>query len=413
MDNHKNINLELLKKFFDKNCSKHEQQIVIKWFLEEAYEQNLRTVLKANWDEIDFSHHELDENTFRVLDKIHIEIEKETNRDSSKGIHLNRKKKNWEWLKYAAMIAVLISTGSVFYYSNFSEKAISQKVISEIKPGYEKATLILANGEEVNLEEKKENVLKFNSSIQIKNKDKVLSYTTNKTDSMKIDDAVFKEIEYNTLKVPAGGIYQVVLADGTKVWLNSASSLKYPVSFNTSDQRIVELSGEGFFDVTQSDKKFIVKTSKVDIAVLGTKFNVSSYAGDKFISTTLVEGAVVLSNDYNSIVLKPNDQGYLNKDSNKFYVKNVDVKLFTAWREGKFYFEKQKLKDLLKIVGRWYDVQIIIESPVLEEKLFTGVINKKDSFKHLLKMISQSLNIEYELNKNKLNNEYELKVLKK
>jgi len=418
MKKEKKIDVALLKRFFNKKCTEAEQKNVVNWFVDEAYEQKLSFLLKKYWDELDCQQKDLNEATERILNKIHIQIEEETKTSVKKNIEAaepekKNKIKYLKLFKYAAMIAVLISTGFVFYYSSFSEKAISEKVISEIKPGYEKATLILANGTEVNLEEKQGDVLELNTSVQIVNKDKVLSYTTNLTDLIAIEETANKVIEYNTLKVPAGGIYQAVLADGTKVWLNSASSLRYPVNFSANSERIVELTGEGYFDVAKNGKKFIVKTSEVDIAVLGTEFNVSSYDEDKFTATTLVEGSVVLSNEYNSIVLSPNDQGYLKMNSDKFEVNNVDVNLYTSWRTGKFYFEKQKLKDLLKIVGRWYDVQIEIDSPMLEEKLFTGVINKNESFDFLLKMISQSLNIEYELNKNEQNNQYELRVLKK
>jgi len=418
MKKEKKIDVELLKRFFNKQCTEAEQENVVNWFVDEAYEQKLSFLLKKYWDELDYQQNDLNEATERILNKIHIQIEEESKTSAKKNADATEpeKKNKVKYInvfKYAAMIAILISTGFVFYYSSFSEKAISAKVIKEIKPGSEKATLILANGTEVNLEEKEGNVSIFNASTEIVNKDKVLSYKTNVINSENAEELVSDELKYNTLKVPAGGIYQILLEDGTKVWLNAASSLKYPVTFNTSSQRIVELTGEGYFDVAKNGKKFIVKTSQVDITVLGTEFNVSSYAEDEFIATTLVEGSVVLSNNYNSIELKPNDQGILKIDSDKFEVKKVDVNLFTSWRTGKFYFEKQKLKDLLKIVGRWYDVQIVIESPILEEKLFTGVINKNESFDFLLKMISQSLNIEYELNKNEENNQYELRVLKK
>jgi ferric-dicitrate binding protein FerR (iron transport regulator) len=225
-----------------------------------------------------------------------------------------------------------------------------------------------------------------------------------------------KNIGTNTLFVPRGGIYKLVLPDGSKVWLNSSSSLKYPTSFE-GNKRIVELSGEAYFEVKKdATKDFIVKTKMRDISVLGTSFNVSAYNDDAFFAATLAEGKIKLVGDQQKeVYLKPGEQAVVvKKDSNTVQVKNVNPQVYSAWKDGTFFFENMSLDNILRKVGRWYNFKTDFSDVQLSEITFTGLASKEFPAKRLLDRISKSANVSYEIIQNTENNdEYLVKISRK
>ncbi|MFC2109908.1 FecR family protein, partial [Bacteroidota bacterium] len=315
-------------------------------------------------------------------------------------------------LKYAAAILILFTIGNSIYRANFDTNTITKEAIKNIKPGSEKATLILSDGTTVDLESHKNELILSDNRTQAKNKEEGLVYNIVANENS--TSSVIKPLKYNTLKVPTGGMYQVVLSDGTKVWLNSETSLTYPEIF-TGEQRIVQLKGEAYFEVTKNSKEFIVKTNTAEITVLGTQFNVSSYIDDAFFSSTLVEGKIKLAtsaNSNNSIILAPNQRGLINKNSSKIQVTPVDTEAYTAWIEGKFYFKSERLENILKRMSRWYNIDIIYEDDTLKNKIFTGVFYKGKTIDNLLDMICKTTQVNYSIIKNKINDKYELTLTK-
>jgi len=336
-----------------------------------------------------------------VKEKIHTRIVASINNSKSKKPVF----KLFTVLKYAAAIVVLFSVSNIVFKNNFSEQAITKKAIDNIKPGYEKAVLILGDGTSVNLEEHKNEVIASNSLTVVQNKENILKYELKEATSEQVSE---KEI-YNTLLVPTGGIYQVNLPDGTNVWLNSQSSLKYPVKF-IGNQRIVELEGEAYFDVTKNEKEFIVKTLTADITVLGTEFNVSAYKEDGYFASTLVEGEVKLSGENNSVMLQPGQQAYFTTSNLTIELKAVDTSIYTAWLEGKFYFEREKLGHILGKMSRWYNIEIEFEDETIKNETFTGVVLKDKSIDNLLNKITQTTNLNYTIIKNKSDEKYKLMI---
>jgi len=338
-----------------------------------------------------------------VKEKMHTRILASINKSNTKKPVI----KLFTVLKYAAVIAILFSVTNIVFKNNFSEQAITKKAIDKIKPGYEKAVLILGDGTSVNLEEHKNEVIASNNLALVQNKENILKYELKESTS---EQVVEKEI-YNTLLVPTGGIYQVTLPDGTNVWLNSQSSLKYPVKF-VGDQRIVELEGEAYFDVTKNDKEFIVKTLTADITVLGTEFNVSAYEEDGYFASTLVEGEVKLSGENNSVMLQPGQQAYFTASNLTIELKAVDTSIYTAWMEGKFYFEREKLGHILDRMSRWYNIEIEFEDEAIKNETFTGVVLKDKSIDNLLNKITQTTNLNYTIKKNKSDEKYKLMIIR-
>lgn len=298
-------------------------------------------------------------------------------------------------LKYAAIILALLSIAIPFYKGKTESTKEITNVVTSLLPRYNNPTLILADGTVVSLEPKKDTIVSKNGIIT--NVNQVLAYNT------KTSKGISSNAE-NTLIVPVGGIYAVTLSDGTKVWLNSKSTLKYPVNFS-GDKRTVTLDGEAYFEVTKNTHSpFSVKTKSGNVNVLGTHFNVSSYSDDEIFSTTLVEGKVEVSDFDNSskkssVILRPNQQVNINAVTISPKVIEVDTELYTAWKEGKFYFENESLKEILKKMARWYNFNLHFEEKSLEKIKFTGSVLKDEPLEDLLEVIGKSSGVKYKITK--------------
>ena len=213
--------------------------------------------------------------------------------------------------------------------------------------------------------------------------------------------------EFCTISVPKGNKSEIVLPDGSKIWLNNNSKLVYPKKFNKSE-REVELIGEGYFEVQRNTKiPFIVKTSDVSIKVLGTKFNISAYPNDKFIETTLISGKVTVQSNENPEVvstLNPGESMTFDKLNNQTAITPVDTKFYTYWMKGEFVFRDEKFEILAKRIERIYNVEIIFEDQTLKEKTYTGDFKVDDNIYSILEIFkrSTSVPIEYITDRNKI-----------
>ena len=308
-------------------------------------------------------------------------------------------------LKYAAVLVFLAAISSVFYYLNNDAKMQNQEVVvKDIEPKYNNPTLVLADGTVISLEPKKEKIVSKNGVIS--NLNQVLVYDAKDVKGIASDGE-------NTLIVPVGGIYSVILSDGTKVWLNSKSSLKYPVKFS-GNTRDVTLEGEAYFEVSKNPHSpFTVKTKSGNVTVLGTHFNVSAYQEDKKFETTLAEGKVKISQiskseKNESVILKPGQQASVRNETIK--VAEVDPYGYSAWKDGKFYFENENLKNILDKMERWYNFNVRFEQKSLEQIKFTGIVLKDQSIDQFLDIIRKTSNVKYKITK--INQTYEVTISK-
>ena len=218
---------------------------------------------------------------------------------------------------------------------------------------------------------------------------KVLNYTLT---------TVKSEPLYNTITVPAGGEFSVLLSDGSSVHLNSCSSLTYPVPF-MGDVREVKLSGEAYFDVTKSDRPFIVKMEDIDVRVLGTSFNLSGYTTDQNVSVTLVSGKVAirdhqLQRDFN---VTPGMRFEYNRESQQVKMWEVDPELYISWMKGKFRFEDMRLEDIMVTLNRWYDCTITYSDNTLRDLRFTGAAEKDRPASYLLELIEMITEVKFQI----------------
>lgn len=201
------------------------------------------------------------------------------------------------------------------------------------------------------------------------------------------------------IEVPKGQMSSILLPDGTKVQLNSESKLVYSSSFSTGN-RTVTLEGEGFFDVAKdASHSFIIKTHLLDFKVYGTKFNVQAYPGDKEVNSTLVEGSlgVIRKTGAELTRLVPGENVNFKEENQKITVENVDVQLYTSWKDGLVTFKNEKLKDIAKKIERWYNVQIVITNPRLAEEFYMGTIMKNKPIDQLLEVFKLTSSLNYRI----------------
>ena len=292
--------------------------------------------------------------------------------------------------KYAAAASLItfIAFGTI-YKLQYNKNAGTIATNTTIQIGSDKAALTLEDGSNIVLD--KETTYE---SAKLKSNGKSLVYHTSKN--------LNKELIYNYLTIPRGGQFFVELSDGTKVWLNSDSKLKYPVSFIKGNPREIELVyGEAYFEVSKSTEHngdaFILKTNEQSINVLGTMFNVKAYRNETEIITTLIEGSVSVSNHINKSILKPGQQSKLSQAKNDFEISTVEIEEFVSWRKGEFSFTNKSLKEIMRVLSRWYDVDIFIKNEAMKDVGFTGVISKKQSLKYILEIIQKTNNMSYKI----------------
>ncbi|KRD61742.1 hypothetical protein ASE40_09460 [Flavobacterium sp. Root935] len=288
-------------------------------------------------------------------------------------------KTTFKLMAMAASLLLLISISLFISKTNplkIETPAVAHK---EILIGSDKATLTLEDGSVIALEKGKS----YTQGNASSNGEKLI-YNSK--------DAKPAAIANNYLTIPRGGQFFVQLADSTKVWLNSESQLKYPVAFVDGETRQVELVyGEAYFEVSPSTKhkgsRFKVKTQSQNVEVIGTEFNIKAYKDETTIYTTLVKGIVAVSNASKKQILAPNEQSRITDYNGNIAVSDVDVYNEISWRKGLFVFKGMPLKDIARVLSRWYDADIVFADPALGNVKFNGVLNKNQKLEDILTTI--------------------------
>ena len=257
-----------------------------------------------------------------------------------------------------------------------------------VVPGSTKATLRLAGKETIRI---------TGDSMQIVGKEKShIRYAEGKLTYAAKEEAA--ELVYNELEVPMTGEFNVVLDDGTQVWVNAASHLKYPVQF-VGKERKVFLEGEAYFVVTKDSIPFVVSTSRGDIRVLGTTFNVKAYEEEIAMQATLVEGKVLVAQGEKEIELAPGEQGTVTANG-EMEKREVDVEEFVGWRTGVYVFRKQALGNIMRDLSRWYGVSVFFQNEDLKQVCFTGNLKRYDTINEFLNVLQRTGDIRYRTNSN-------------
>ena len=284
--------------------------------------------------------------------------------------------------KYAAIFIFPVVIATVAIYKSGNDPQPLSQVEEQIVPGGKKAVLILDNGEAIDL--------KSTSGVELKEKDgTVIQVDSTVLNYQQAPARTSEKLAYNKVNVPRGGEYQLMLSDGSKVQLNSMSSIRFPVQF-AQDCRLVELEGEAYFEVSKTGQPFIVQTKGMKIEVLGTTFNISAYANEEY-QTTLVSGSVKVQTENGSNrILKPSEQACITPGSNQINVRNVDTAFYTSWIHGKINFKDQRLDDIMKTLARWYDMDVVYENEATKELRFGCYVNRYNEITPLVKLLEQT-----------------------
>lgn len=320
----------------------------------------------------------------RIKRRVHEHIRQQQGRSSTHRIHLLKT----TWFRYAAAIFFVVVGAAVWYTLLYRENNSNHTIVvdnkylqTDIAPGRDRAILTLANGQQIILDSARGNIVK-QGGLTVVNLAGKLKY-----------EGVGTVAEYNTISTPKGGQYQVVLPDGSKVWLNAVSSVKFPTAF-TRNVRHIEMTGEAYIEVARDSKQpFIVKANGAEIQVLGTSFNVNAYEDENNIKTTLIEGSVkvmVINSKLNdpspstasagspSVLLKPGQQAVMSSNQLKqkgqaITVGSADLEQALAWKNGVFRFNQANLADAMRQLARWYEIEVVYEKGVPDIKLEGGI----------------------------------------
>ena len=300
----------------------------------------------------------------------------------------------WKKVAAAAVIIMMLGTGAYFLFGNKGKQDEIAKTENnnssnnDVAPGGNKATLQLADGSTIILDSAQNGTLSQQGNARVLKLDNgQLAYNASGT---------AKEVLYNTISTPRGGQYQLTLADGSKVWLNAASSIRFPASF-TGSKRKVELTGEAYFEVAKNPAMpFTVSVNGMNVEVLGTHFNINSYADEDVIKTTLLEGAVKVIKGSVIALLSPGQQAQLTSNGQIGVNKNIDVDEVMAWKNGKFQFgDKVDIGTIMRQIARWYDVDV--EYKGVFTKHFGGSISREVNISQVLKVLETTGDVKYKV----------------
>lgn len=274
----------------------------------------------------------------------------------------------------AAMLMILFGAGLWLFRGKNTPAPDPMEALADISPGSNRAILTLQNGQQIPLDSMHGNIV-LQGNLHVNNDSGALNYSGQATAAA-----------YHTLSVPRSGQYQLQLADGTRVWLNAASSITFPTSFQ-GDKRTVSITGEAYFEVAKNPSKpFIVQANQMYITVLGTHFNINAYSDEPDTRTTLLEGAVSVTAGQHMTVLTPGQQVRLDKNNALTVANDVDVEDVIAWKNGYTVFENADIETIMRQVSRWYNVEVVFEGN-MPKRHFAGTISRKSSLPDLLKIL--------------------------
>lgn len=271
------------------------------------------------------------------------------------------------------------------------EQMVRPSLASNILPGTSKAVLTLANGQMIPLGKEATDSTIITDGTQISASGSGVTYASG---------VESESVVYNKLEIPRGGEFCLTLSDGTRVWLNSETSIQYPVAFGAKERRVF-VQGEAYFEVAKDAKKpFTVQFMSSSVTVLGTSFNIRAYPEEKRSQTTLAEGSVRIYSPGSSMLLKPGEQAEVSALSGEMVKQEVEVKNFTSWKDGRFVFEQQPLEDIMRTLERWYDIRVIFEDEGAKRISLSGNMKRYGDFSQVMKMLQMTGDVRFELHGN-------------
>lgn len=304
---------------------------------------------------------------------------------------LGRQRRMTTWIKYVAVIALpLLVAGVWLLYPRGGEQSIPVAQNTKIVKREESPVLEVVGGGKVILEKEKDKMIEAGRGVDVQQSSGMLVYS---------DSVVSEYVDTNVLRIPKGGEFKLQLADGTRVYLNSATDLRYPVAF-TGPERRVYLKGEAYFEVAKDvEHPFIVVTDDVQVRVYGTSFNVNTLGADG-VRTVLVEGKVgIRGQDLDrEYVLKPNELAFYDRNSRDMKIETVDPDLYTLWRKGIFVFERETLENIMNTLSLWYDMEVFFQSESAKQLHFSGHMKRYEQIEDILHAITDATGVVFTIN---------------
>lgn len=355
---------ELLEKYRAGQCNEEELIQLYNWF----HQLNLHKDADFSLDDLN----KVEQYNWTIIDQ----------KTKPKRLKL------WTSAAAAAVLAIMIGFG--YYTYQFRGNSEGAMASQDILPGGNKAVLILGNGSRISLTDAKNGDIASQAGIKIsKTADGKLVY------ALKDADYANSSLS-NTIETPVGGQYQVILPDGTMVVLNTSSSITFPTSFATKNERKVTLKGEAYFEVAKNkEKPFKVITALQEVTVLGTHFNINAYQDEALTLTTLLEGSVKVTNTNKATkYLEPGEQSALNEEA--FSVKAVDVESAVSWQNGTFSFENESVEAVMRKIARWYNIEVIYKGDFSKVKLL-GSVSRNKKLSEVLRVIQLSRKVKFKV----------------
>lgn len=388
---------DIFSRYLQNKCSVEEAKELLDNFHSDN-EEHLRQliILELNRREPSGDDRKLESASEEVLAKIKKQIYRNHQNVPVSWWHANR------WLRTGIAASLLIALGTWLYLSlspvQSDKPTLRNQITADLKPGQNKATLTLPDGRRLSLDDQK------NDQLKLLTGDAEISKTT--SGQLIYQHSPGSEpgfTVFHTLETPKGGQYQIKLADGTLVWLNSDSKLAYPATFKSAGTRTVKLTGEAYFEVAHNPSQpFIVQTTGQTVEVLGTHFNMMAYENDDHQETTLLKGAVKVGFSTKSKILHPGQQAQTKLNSSEIYIlSHVDAGKITSWREGIFTFDNSDIDDVMKQLSRWYDAVVIYqgEKPTVT---FTGVIPRNNNLSKVLEVLELAGGVKFKIEGNRI-----------
>ena len=386
---------DLIEKYLANTCTRKELEQLLSMVESETNTEGITQTLKEYWEK---SGQKSDLRKSELDVKFALLMQDAKHETPVVSMVSAKRKRRWNFRYAAAVIFIcMLSISAYFLIKQKPDKQIVKtenihKDKNDVAPGRNTAVLTLANGISINLDSAANGTLTTQGNSKILNLNGMLSYSTLKNKSSKV--------LYNTISTPRGGQYQLLLADGSKVWLNAASSLRFPASF-VGKERKVELLGEAYFEVAKNAAMpFKVKVNGMEVEVLGTHFNINSYDNESTIRTTLLEGSVKINKNNSSSFLKPGQQAQMNKDGEIKIINNVDVEEAIAWKDGKFQFDRADIHDIMRQLTRWYDVDVEYKGNVSSH--FGGTVSRDVNLSQVLNMLHLTGEVKFQIEDKKV-----------
>jgi len=366
----------LLHHYFEGNCSEKENDELMVLLSDKTTEEEVNTIMDQIWKDFNpkqpvFS---LDQSS-SIFDKIR-------NAHPFKFSKPIQNKRRW---LFAAAAVFLLFIGSItLKLLVFNTSQVDKNLISEIKqdipPGGNKAVLTLSDGSTIILDSAANGNLANQGNSSVNKLGNQIFYKT---------EGKSTEVLYNTISTPRGGKYQLALTDGTKVWLNAASSIRFPVTF-VGKERKVEITGEAYFEVAKNKSMpFRVSVNDMNIEVLGTHFNISAYADERIVKTTLIEGSVKVTKGDALAILLPGEQARLSQQGQLTIDKDINIEEVVAWNNGLFLFDHNNIQEIMQQISKWYDVDVVFQGEPTH-LTFSGVVSRNSNISQVLKIMEQA-----------------------